>query len=531
MSLNPDESFFIAGATKLIQDPVFWQSVDGATSGPLNFYALIPVTFFGLKIEYASARIVGLILVIIAVVCLYFSLLRLYSNTVARLAVVPAVIIFALITHPDYVHYTSEHLSIALTSLELLLFCQCITNRNSKNNKISIFLLGFLAGTIPFAKLQAVPIAAAMIAAFIIHSLFFQCRAWISVFRKLFILLAGCLTFPLIAVALLLAVSAYKDFWVSYIAQNLHYTQSNRSIIGNLEFFLSGWVWQSQDLNHFLKNAGLTIILLGTVLLILTFANKLLPLFYKKRRVLERSQESNRNQRKQLKFLYLYAVFFELSALVAVVKPGRAYYHYALFLIVPTAFLLGSALGEFSQARLFSKKLSDCKFFSLAIQLSFLLVNCFFVLVNRLWSFSSSTLSEIAVLTVSALTLFLLISLMMEWVQPKRPSTNFFLKNFFLSVSAVFLLFNVSQTIPKGEWIKNPYILNRFLFQEHYQAAVSEAILRHSQPGDSMAVLGLDGAFLCRDRVDHGHPGSRLFSSNTTQSKSKVLSSKICRGS
>ena len=40
---NPDESQFIAGAITLAQDPVFFRSVDGTTSGPLNFYALLPI--------------------------------------------------------------------------------------------------------------------------------------------------------------------------------------------------------------------------------------------------------------------------------------------------------------------------------------------------------------------------------------------------------------------------------------------------------------------------------------------------------
>ena len=39
---NPDESQIIAGVITLTKDPVFWRSVDGTSSGPLNFYALLP---------------------------------------------------------------------------------------------------------------------------------------------------------------------------------------------------------------------------------------------------------------------------------------------------------------------------------------------------------------------------------------------------------------------------------------------------------------------------------------------------------
>ena len=44
---NPDESQLIAGTITLAHDPVFWRSVDGTTSGPLNFYVLLPVHWLG----------------------------------------------------------------------------------------------------------------------------------------------------------------------------------------------------------------------------------------------------------------------------------------------------------------------------------------------------------------------------------------------------------------------------------------------------------------------------------------------------
>src|SRR4051812_48242905 len=47
---NPDESQFVAGAITLTKDPVFWRSVDGTTSGPLNFYVLLPLHWLGLPL-------------------------------------------------------------------------------------------------------------------------------------------------------------------------------------------------------------------------------------------------------------------------------------------------------------------------------------------------------------------------------------------------------------------------------------------------------------------------------------------------
>jgi hypothetical protein len=69
--LNPDEALFTAGAIKLLKDPVFWRAVDTGSSGPLNVYPLTLPAFFGFRIEYASSRVIGLIMIIAAIVCLY----------------------------------------------------------------------------------------------------------------------------------------------------------------------------------------------------------------------------------------------------------------------------------------------------------------------------------------------------------------------------------------------------------------------------------------------------------------------------
>src|SRR3954470_24047703 len=54
---NPDESQLIAGAITLRIDPVPWRSVDGFTSGPLNFYPLLVPRLFGLPLDYFTARL------------------------------------------------------------------------------------------------------------------------------------------------------------------------------------------------------------------------------------------------------------------------------------------------------------------------------------------------------------------------------------------------------------------------------------------------------------------------------------------
>ena len=56
---NPDEGFLIPGAMSLRHDFVFRRSVDGTTSGPLNFYALMPTGWLVGEDSYFGARLTG----------------------------------------------------------------------------------------------------------------------------------------------------------------------------------------------------------------------------------------------------------------------------------------------------------------------------------------------------------------------------------------------------------------------------------------------------------------------------------------
>jgi hypothetical protein len=75
----------------------------------------------------------------------------------------------------DYVHYTSEHFSVAILSVALLIVCKYYAGNSSNPNHL-IFALGFILGTTPFAKMQSVPIAFS-IACIFLHILWLKSRA------------------------------------------------------------------------------------------------------------------------------------------------------------------------------------------------------------------------------------------------------------------------------------------------------------------------------------------------------------------
>ena len=60
--MNPDEGQFLAAAHKLFYDANFFRSVDCGTSGPLNIYPLMLPAIVGFSPDYASSRVLVLLI-------------------------------------------------------------------------------------------------------------------------------------------------------------------------------------------------------------------------------------------------------------------------------------------------------------------------------------------------------------------------------------------------------------------------------------------------------------------------------------
>jgi len=212
--LNPDEALFTSGAIKLLKDPVFWRAVDTGSSGPLNVYPLTLPAFFGFRIEYASSRVIGLIMIIAAIVCLYYALSTLYDKSLSRLAIVPVVTTVAFMTFFDYVHYTSEHFSVAILSVALLIVCKYYAGNSSNPNRL-IFALGFILGTTPFAKIQSVPIAFS-IACIFLHILWLKSSARGQFIRSLAAFFLGGMLFSALVILYLTHRTEFIDLFYSW---------------------------------------------------------------------------------------------------------------------------------------------------------------------------------------------------------------------------------------------------------------------------------------------------------------------------
>lgn len=157
--LNTDESQMIVGAHTLLSHPVFWRAVDGSTSGPMNFFAVVPLGVLSGWEGFAHARILAFLLLGLFFWQMYSGLSLLHGRAVARLALLPSLVIETLSNAADFHHYSSELLSVALMATAFHLM---VRSQKYELAPLGYGMGGLLLGMVPAAKLQAAPIAAAL---------------------------------------------------------------------------------------------------------------------------------------------------------------------------------------------------------------------------------------------------------------------------------------------------------------------------------------------------------------------------------
>ena len=160
---NPDEAELIAGAITLRDGGLPWKNLDCHTSGPLNAYALLLTVPLGLPLDYVGARVIATLLQVAAVLALWGTARRFFPEWIARLAVLPAINLWACRWFHDVVQYSSELPSVFLLALAGWIgACALATSRPH----LRLWLLaisGAFATTAPvLAKLQSAPLSAAL---------------------------------------------------------------------------------------------------------------------------------------------------------------------------------------------------------------------------------------------------------------------------------------------------------------------------------------------------------------------------------
>ncbi len=217
--LNPDESEDIANARTLLADPRFGLSAEGHTHGPLAILSNLLPCLVGLPVDYASVRLVGVLMLAFAGLTLRRILGLLFDAEMARLALTPFVVAMAWLSHWDYLAYNGEH------PLGLLLLLGILATLEASRRSGPLALAtaagaGLALGLMPFVKLQGAPLALATT----VWSALFLARSPRSRREGLLRCLAvgASATAPLLAfVGYGMASGLLGHLWISYVLAGL----------------------------------------------------------------------------------------------------------------------------------------------------------------------------------------------------------------------------------------------------------------------------------------------------------------------
>ena len=152
--LNPDEAQWTVSARRILDDPIVWRSNDLTTSGPLNALVISWPYLFGLVPSIFTSRLTGLLLqsgALLGVASLIRPVDMIGPGTAAVLSIVT---FLSLTTAGDYVHYSSELVSLVL----IVVFCVAFVGLDEARRSAARWALcGLIATSLPLAKMQSAP--------------------------------------------------------------------------------------------------------------------------------------------------------------------------------------------------------------------------------------------------------------------------------------------------------------------------------------------------------------------------------------
>lgn len=213
--LNPDEAQMAANTLRITFHGFNWNALDGTTVGPLSSVILLWPHIIGWDVTFSTTRLTAGVLLFFVCSLLYFAIKILGGRFLALLFLAPLVVFYAFTKRPDFLHYSSELLSLFFLVAANYFAVSISTDRNKNAHRVYSFLcIGILLGAVPFAKLQATPLAFAIG----IYALFLATLSSPE-FRlgHLIALICGG-TAPGVLILFPLVVSGkWHDFWYSYI--------------------------------------------------------------------------------------------------------------------------------------------------------------------------------------------------------------------------------------------------------------------------------------------------------------------------
>ena len=239
---NPDESSLLLSARTLLHSPFFWISAEMQAIGPISTFAVALPGLFGFPVDYTSLKFVTVAIWCVTFGLMFAGLRRLYGGSLARILILPLAVVPATATYWDYLAYNGEHMAFLLLALAFYVQVRLFGDTDN-SGRLPAFLLGVILAMVPFAKIQAAPIA-------LVWGVFACWSALKEHPNRLTHHLLGVAAFAAFMSVYLLVGGALYDFWQSYVLNNLLYasvgwnaTQQDVTFLENLlrapQYFLA----------------------------------------------------------------------------------------------------------------------------------------------------------------------------------------------------------------------------------------------------------------------------------------------------
>ncbi|KAA9349372.1 hypothetical protein [Larkinella humicola] len=215
--INPDESQMLTQAITLKFDPIFWRSVDGTTSGPINSYIILLLKYAGLPFNYLTLHATATGLVIFSLFITYLTLRLFNTIKVSFLSIIIIYSFFFFTNHNDFNHYNSELPSFFLITLAIYILAYTYHNK-----KIPIYLyilFSIICCLIPFAKLQGGPLAIL----YLLYEFFIILKRKLNKTAAIVGLGSGMVIVGGSLLAYLFYNNIIYDFYIMYIKTNLNH--------------------------------------------------------------------------------------------------------------------------------------------------------------------------------------------------------------------------------------------------------------------------------------------------------------------
>lgn len=211
--LNVDEGQMLAQAMRFAQHPTPWVSVDGDSGGPVLSWLLLLAHGFGMPFSFQTAHLVAAVCLIGVLLAAFAAARELAGGAGAMLGLAAGAWWLALAPDESFVHYSSELVPALLIACALAAWARA----RARPGGAGLFIAGLLLGVVPWAKLQAVPIALVLGLWALAETASSRAGA---PGRRAFWLVLGALLPSAVMLAWILAAGAWPDFWNCYIVTN-----------------------------------------------------------------------------------------------------------------------------------------------------------------------------------------------------------------------------------------------------------------------------------------------------------------------